>query len=395
MESPVHDGSAVLLHDDLLSGDSLLRDREPSEAFDVVDSLVRLFTALEAVCLYDKVLVARAFEFESSNAFNIIAPLRTISNAAQEMRINGSALWSTVAKEGILGGLTVFDQFDFDDYLRTAFANLPDELKPMHEKARKTKGQMSEVYAKLLSCEIVGASYVPDHGEVESLSELRELVASKRIDRALPSIYATLSQQLGEDIGRLASMGRPVQLFVPPIPALILDRVSKRSDIPEATMELRRDLEHVRKAIHEYEATIKSDSVPLKEALGALRRLEEISNDLSRQYTDRGIVSVTEWRDVLDISPEGWDPNDLQDAKLSKFLLGTPIKKLVTFLRRRRVIYLYRLRNRFLKIVSYGDLLHRVLGIDLTDADASRISKLLNNNDAAIDKLDSVKERDQ
>jgi hypothetical protein len=350
-----------------------------SEKADLTNVL-GLFSFLEAICLYDKVCLYVADETESETGFRkkkgLFSRLPkgkvTDSGSKTSLYLRSTAkqlvakiAWGEALREEAISFVKMDDVVSelnvgperqkraVVDLLLHSLGLLPDQVK---------------VYYHLALCRGLGLSYLPAPDEVEVLAASAELKRSRAFAGALGKAYGEMSRSSRQEITRLLEAGRHIDLFIPPIPALILSHISDPAELEDATLNLRHEMGPLRTAFREYEQTVQDDSTPLKESLKALQRLEAVSREATKAYDSRGAAAVAEWRDILDVFPsklEDMDLDSLQEGKLVKFLLGKPLSQIAKALKFRRIIYLARLKERFLNIRHYGSLMQRVYGVEL------------------------------
>ena len=158
-------------------------------------------------------------------------------------------------------------------------------------------------------------------------------------------------------------------IFIPPIPAIILSKISKPEELGEELLSVRVKLKRVRSAFREYEALLRDDSLPLSKSLDAQKALKSVLEDVSRPFDAKGLSVLTEWKDVSEIVPVDAD-FDADDAKsLTKFLLGKPLEALAKTLRRRKFLQLYSLRSQYFQISGLNRIINRLWGHDVDAED--------------------------
>jgi len=207
-------------------------------------------------------------------------------------------------------------------------------------------------------------SYLPDFAEAQIIegSNLSRVVPESEIQKIYNQLSATIKDSLE---GLELSAGRPLEFYIPPIPALILEKVSDPENIPEAMMEVRHDLRKVRSALAEYEDIVRDQDATLKDREDARTRLAQITEDATKDQQDRATATAQEstlyglLKGVAKFEPTG----------IASFLVDQPFKKLMTTVRNRDVSYLFKLKKKYKNIKSIGKLVHKVFKIDIVQSD--------------------------
>jgi len=187
----------------------------------------------------------------------------------------------------------------------------------------------------------------------------------------LDKAYISLSRAAEKAVESLAEYRGVEELFIPPIPAIVMNEASTRRDILPVLLEVRERFSPVRSAFEEYNQIISDPSLPLKKSIRAISVLKTVVEELARPFEDPGTRVVAEWSDLADLIPTDSDFN-AEDAKsLTKLLLGKPLELLLARLKRRRFMPLFSLRSSFLKLGGTQALVKKLWGCELTDADIS------------------------
>jgi hypothetical protein len=285
--------------------------------------------------------------------------------------LTGSPLYKLARDEGIF---RVLDRAALDQRMKEQVAlRGPKVWKAVMDEYRKALASTNSRFNLYLSMSrTLGFSYIPMPSEIPSVRNSDTLKQSVLFAGQLQAAYEQLSSSLRESHRQRKEVGWPTEVFIPPIPALILNKVSAAREIPEAMLEMREKFKRVRGAFREYEQTIRDPTSSLREVDLAVDRLKEISETLTKRYSTRDKLVVTEWLDVVDIVAdvvkEGVDP-----LAIGKFLLGKPLDLLRDYLRNRDIIYMLRMRKRFLDIRNYSRLIPKVFGIEISAQDLAAL----------------------
>jgi len=332
-----------------------------------IQSILRLFQVVEGLVLYDRVTLLMPDRKKKDGKDN---KSQVVAHAIDALT-SVTPFWKKLQSEG------VFDQIETSQ----AFNLATERQRSGQQDTHTLVEQLLSIIAapdksrELLISDLVNMSYIPDSDQLEALMKAEKLRMSRVLTPALHKAYSQLSATLRGEIAELEKSGRPVEIYIPPIPAIVLDRVSEPGELLEAVMELRDELQNVRNAFRDYEMAIADDSLSVGESLGALRRLHEVSTELSKKHNERSSLVINEWRDLVKLLPGKVTARDIEglaQGELIKLLTRRPAEILANALRNRRVLYLLKLRDLFLNIKHYGTLLSKVYKIDLTDQDISK-----------------------
>ncbi len=209
-------------------------------------------------------------------------------------------------------------------------------------------------------------SFIPDQSDytISALSSLdiRNLDYSNQLLNA----YEKLNKSLHNDLKRLVRAGNDKRIFLPPISAIILDRAQNFENIIDIAIEVREEFSKLRNQFREYEIKIRDDNLPIRESLEALDDLESALKLICPESETSTAISITEWRELADLTKiiDGITVNDA--SSLLKTSLGVPVKIAARKLKLRKVRYLSVLKENFLDIANYGDLIQNVLGRNIT-----------------------------
>jgi len=167
---------------------------------------------------------------------------------------------------------------------------------------------------------------------------------------------------------RLVQEGSNKPIFIPPITSVILNRAKKKENILKIALELREEFSKLRKAFREYEAKIVDDSLSIQESLNASYELENIIKQLFPKPDSPFVNKLTEWRDISDLVRliDGASATDF--SSFGKLFLGNPIKEIIRRIKRRKVKYLFKLRDDFIQIKNYGNLVQKIFNKEITEA---------------------------
>lgn len=231
------------------------------------------------------------------------------------------------------------------------------------------KGDLGfHILMKLGLSKMMGISYTPPIQETVQTEDVLDKLNNHIFKSILMDAYSQLSKGLERDIKLLKEQGRKIDLFIPPITAVMLDRVSRPEDIAEELLNMRKKFTSTRNAFKEYAEKIMDDSLSLKESMNALSSLDRQLNEITKPYELKNVAMLAHWKDLIDIIPDKlretkWE--DLNVKAVSKLLLGLPLELLMNKLRMKETVHLFRLRREFLEISDYNKLVEKVFGKSL------------------------------
>lgn len=177
-----------------------------------------------------------------------------------------------------------------------------------------------------------------------------------QITSALEAAYAHMVSALTSDQALLARLGRQVEIKIPPLAALILQRARGREYIGSALLEVREEMREAKAALGRYTTIIQDPDQPNAASLEAASDLHAVFNDLAQGYRNSKL-RLLEWRDLISLPKEllnGINPDDFDSRSLVKFLVGKPLEWLLLRLRTRKCAILFRA-----KLHSYRASLNR------------------------------------
>lgn len=219
-------------------------------------------------------------------------------------------------------------------------------------------------------------------------------VVVNNTQRVITQAYRNMSDNLRSKVHTLQGIGAPIPMYIPPIPAVILERCEgKASKFFIETLRLRDEFAGTRKRLWKYQQVISGkDNLSLGEQFQAYQdSVADVVRELNRLQLKR-----TDSRLVLEI----WDAvGELKVAEQSSYpelqsslnlgaLLSLGIKGFKVLQVKARARQLFDLYNKTLQIRNYGNLLEKVFHVESKKLvnDIDKIEKL----GTAIDKLASV-----
>lgn len=140
---------------------------------------------------------------------------------------------------------------------------------------------------------------------------------------------------------RLSLAGRRIDLSLPPLVSVVLDR-ARKNGLRDAIIETRKEFNPIRQRFTKYSQLISSDECTMDESLKALDVLENDLRTISEYAEQKSSLRMLEWRPIATfIASAIDDPKELSSAKswadLAIKLLAMPVNALQSYIRRRRV----------------------------------------------------------
>ncbi len=213
----------------------------------------------------------------------------------------------------------------------------------------------------------LGVGYLPDLTPISDV--FIEYMSSnyQMLQPLLIKAYNELSKRLESNIHRLKEAGSPKNIFIPPITAIILDQAKNYEQIGVKAIALRDELAPYRKKFTVYEKKIKDDSLPIKESLSALDSLEASTRLLLDTTSKYDLKRISEWKDLSSLIKVGLDEVTKNDAaSLLQLFLGKPLSEISNYLKKREIVYLSVLKNKFMNLKDYGKLVDKTFNVSIS-----------------------------
>lgn len=350
--------STVVLSSHILHRALCLDDQNSWKSdYYVIDTLY-LAILLEHFVLHDRIL----FNPETEIGYEA----EELEDLQMPARLRSSALFAQFAESGVI-------DFHQDSFV----AQSNEEYDIAHEMGLVDDEFDVDMYL-LMDLRAIrfafnrGLAYVPDYSRtcVSAMSLLEQQRAQQ--SSLLQQTYTDISGELQVAVQRLVDAGSDKKLFIPPIPAIILDRATSAEDICRRAIEVRDEFSDLRTTFKNYEAKVRDDSLSLGESLNALDELERAVNAACPRSSESLSTKVSEWRDLTDASKWLDGISTSESGGILKLAAGKPLQVAASKLQARRVSYLSKLCKQFFRITNYGTLVQRVLGHDITDAQIQR-----------------------
>ena len=140
---------------------------------------------------------------------------------------------------------------------------------------------------------------------------------------------------------RLRLAGRRIDLSLPPLVSVVLDR-ARKNGLEDAIQETRKEFSPIRQRFTKYSRLISSDECTIEKSLKALDVLESDLRTISEFAEQKGSLRMLEWRPIATfIASTIDDPKELSSVKswtdLAIKLLAMPVNAIQSYIRRRRI----------------------------------------------------------
>lgn len=206
--------------------------------------------------------------------------------------------------------------------------------------------------------------------------------------------YAHVNQLLRNRVIEVRGAGAPIPMYVPPIPALILDRCGNRADqfFSEA-LALREEFAAARKKLWAYQRLISNeDDRTLGELCQAYRDavldVAAALNRLAARRTDSSLL-LELWETVCELTTSSQENRTTIEPGLNlRALLTTGFRWVEIRRVRARARLLFDVYEKALQIRNYGSLIGRVFKTDA--AELAKAAHVFENIGANIDSIVAV-----
>lgn len=328
-----------------------------------------------AVLLEKFVLHERLAVFDEQGVDRDILHLTGVSRRDDE-----GSFRSRIAKSAFLNELLAANAIEFiegdleakSDQIVDVMFELSPEFEEFDDDASaygRNRGYVASSIVEIRSAFDLNYSFIPDQS-ADTRDALDYLNRQNNFNVSLlAQAYRRVSDDLRGDIMRLVNAGANKKVFLPPIPAIVLSRAAKPSDISRIAVELRHEFAETRNQFSEYERRICDDSLPIRESLDALNGLDSALVAITPRTATSLATSITEWRDLTDLSKVFDGLSTDEATSLIKMGLNMPMKLIAKKIKTRKVNYLSVMRKNFLNITGYGRLVERLFGRQISNGD--------------------------
>ncbi len=318
---------------------------------------------LENFVLHDQVAFVTEYEYEFNNELDEIREIFTVD------KLKSSRIFAPFAETGLIKFFEEPIGLDIGAFSKTIDSYRPEYYDYIDGGRTDWMLDFYFIGQSLVEMEFAfkrGIPFVPDYSNdcKTALSLLKE--KRERQLSLLSNTYYDLSDSFKADIKRLVDAGSDRNIFIPPIPAIILDRAKKPEDICKRAVELRAEFSEIRSTFREYEKKIRDDSLSIGESISAFDELERSINAALPKKSPNLVTKVNEWRDLVDISKLLDGVSTSETGDILKMASGLPLKIAINKFNARRVSYLSTLCRDFMNITNYGSLVERVLKHEIT-----------------------------
>lgn len=264
-------------------------------------------------------------------------------------------LWDTLNKEGVYQSYSgIASLTDLDAYKsRLSF----------YEKSYPTEITFDERYwlEAITFSETSRVQFLPDTRDLAVFPKFISSHNGKVYKSLISQANNSLNKSIKAQVEKLNSLASTEEITIPPITAVILNKASKLSDVPEILLEIRHKFSKVREAFRLYETTLSDPNLTIRRRMRAVNDIQFISQELSKTYDYVDELRIQEWPDLWsafsEIANEG-----LTTEAIVKYFIGKPLENLVNYIRLRNVQYLFTVKRKALSTSSQLQMLRRLFG---------------------------------
>lgn len=343
--------SSQILHRALaLPGDCFFNESE------LLTNLLYFTVFMEKYLLHEKITVRDFYYKDYYTAAQKKG--KKISEINFKARIKNSSIFSQLIKENsidIIKGFKGIDKKIFDRYQKELGYG-------------KWSIGYADCYYEIKYALSRNKSFIPDVSPKMKNALIDLKYRNEENTIRLINIYSKMSKSLKTEVEKLVKIQKKKKIFIPPITAKILSSSIKIKEIPKIALDMKHKFSSLRDAINEYEERVQDDSLSLKESLESYEEFENTVSQLYKTSDESLPYQVTEWRDLSNIMKliDGASASDI--SSLTSMFLGKPLKFVSDKLKKRRISYLFDLKNSFMNIKKYGMLYQNTFNVEFQKA---------------------------
>lgn len=343
----------------------ILRGAEaPFSGITSLSDVLSFFSLVEAVAIYDVLWVADA----DIKYLDTLKPL-----------VDAHILKSSPVIPDKLSNPDIKESFQkVSNLLRHGSMARLSEVNAMDQSNEAT-------YARFLFAEKTNLDAVLD----PVLTSYVPLVKAEKRKSIAARLSGTLSNIYEKEINELIAIGSPIPFYIPPAPAVILDRSGdQRNKIIQELLNLREEFSQFRQKYRQYQMIIRNPSIytPIELSQAVEEGLHEVEialKQITKKKTHSRLIS-----EVFDVNVA----TSLDDISIDK-PLGSLVKSLVNSVKtnivRGRAQCLFDLWNAAMSIRGYESLLQR--HFDLEDSALSQDLDLIQKLGDWVDAQANIK----
>jgi hypothetical protein len=226
-----------------------------------------------------------------------------------------------------------------------------------------TQNRVYRSFGYLVVAATHGMDYFPDADRALFVGAILQ-----RMYRSLPrELYTRIAQAMqgadGEEAETIPEWDLQVQLPIPPITALVLDRCQSLADIGEKLLEVREELESYRKYFRKFRAELQDVSTA-KQRRKLQRKYEQLLRTASG--SDHELIGVQEMlsfgEKIARVAAAPQSPTSYSAA-----LITQPLEWIHRWWTRRPLAVLFRLDGKLPNLTTYNSLVSKLWGRDVQD----------------------------
>ena len=416
MQDDLNPAKIIFGYNQLLAAASLTEGGEFNLfAFEDFNKLV------EAVVLYDKVVLLGDYDFPSSNIYDELnkegifenlsdIELRTYLNAPQAQTHFQDVMGYIFGKESlrvpdVRPEVLLDSRISPNAFDQMALNTMALQTIRLHNRGKfntdvftdwlnknifqtRNLGGHFYYFARSLLYSVVAESANMDYAPDSLRLPIVALAFNKRTSPPSKQLYDVLVQRMQSEIEALVLLGMPVALFIPPLTAKVLSEISHPSECVIEILELSRKFTKFRKTYGEFLRALQRPDLTLREKIAVKKRLVE---DI------RGIIESGEGQHALNVRTilDKVISSDFGDSGISaKLSLSGVISVLVEQMLKEHTKghakALFDLWTDVLNIKNYGSLIEKVFRTELDPQEieffenySSAIRTIIRSNGAA------------
>lgn len=231
-------------------------------------------------------------------------------------------------------------------------------------------------YAELitpLSAEIqIGIPYLPSVGNTQTYIDGFKTKDFLKAHWYLMEVYRNLSKGEEKAFEIRNKIGQTERLFIPPITALILEKINTPDQFIEAMLEVRQDLEPLRKRFFELFTLARSSSCDQKRFTKKLTALDKSVLELLKPYDrdSRLVLYGTQGSGLWSLKVDSGNlKGEVNWNGVKSFLISKGLSWIEKQISKTKIKGLFSLQSKFRNIPDYSKLIKKVWGYKITEMD--------------------------
>lgn len=341
-------------------------------SFDLAD----LMQLVELLVLYDHIYISKQAYVDLSSMLNEGKALaKWIDWADRYDEESARIVFNPVEKDDFKyqdeSGKFIWKEFFINGIIKTWNYDW-DELIISSEKHPGLNAAMKSLYISgndhISSIETIAASYIrPDQmvrlsGTAQPyLSFIFPKDVHKRVLTSMEHVAETLSTAFNKEVSKILDGFELEKIIkVPFVFQLVSQRAKNIQHFPEAILEVRNEFKPLRDTITELENIVGDNIESLAKRLKAKKRLEDILEEASKDFSATNFWAITSWRDIVkdlwklpkDMG-DGLQLEDFSPKSIGEFILKYPTDIIISILKNRYLCNLPKIKTTSLSSPSF------------------------------------------